>query len=121
MADTDLRETSQIGAWSLKNGAAFSVVVEEALIAGDLTCIAQWIKEQPPWSDFPIVVLTSHGNAPGRQTIADRLLDVLGNVSFLERPFHPSTLVSIARSALRLSSPTIPCARDARAAWSAYS
>jgi len=85
----------------LKNGAALSVVVEEALIAGDLACIAQWIKAQPPWSDFPIVVLTSHGNAPGRQTIADRLLDILGNVSFLERPFHPSTLVSIARSALR--------------------
>ena len=84
----------------LENGAAFSVVVEEALIAGDLTCIAEWIKEQPPWSDFPIVVLTSHGNAPGRQTIADRLLNVLGNVSFLERPFHPSTLVSVARSAL---------------------
>jgi two-component sensor histidine kinase len=85
----------------LKNGAALSVVVEEALIAGGLACIAQWIKAQPPWSDFPIVVLTSHGNAPGRQTIADRLLDILGNVSFLERPFHPSTLVSIARSALR--------------------
>jgi two-component sensor histidine kinase len=85
----------------LQNGAAFSVVVEEALIAGDPTCIAEWIKAQPPWSDFPIVVLTSHGSAPGRQTIADRLLDTLGNVSFLERPFHPSTLVSVARSALR--------------------
>jgi two-component sensor histidine kinase len=85
----------------LKNGAAFSVVVEEVLIAGDLTCIAEWIKEQPAWSDFPIVVLTTHGNAPGRQTVADRLLDILGNVTFLERPFHPSTLISVARSALR--------------------
>ena len=85
----------------LENGAALSVVVEEALIAGDLACIAKWIKAQPPWSDFPIVVLTSHGNTPGRQAIADRLLDILGNVSFLERPFHPSTLVSLARSALR--------------------
>ena len=60
----------------LKNGAALSVVVEEALIAGDPTCIAEWIKEQPAWSDFPIVVLTGHGNAPGRQTVADRLLDM---------------------------------------------
>ena len=85
----------------LKNGAAFSVVVEEVLIAGDPTCIAEWIAAQPPWSDFPIVVLTSHGSDPGRQTIADRLLDTLGNVSFLERPFHPSTLISVARSALR--------------------
>ena len=85
----------------LRVGAAFSVVVEEALITEDTTCIAEWVKTQPPWSDFPIVVLTSHGNAPGRQTIADRLLDILGNVSFLERPFHPSTLISVARSALR--------------------
>jgi two-component sensor histidine kinase len=85
----------------LKNGAAFSVVVEEALITGDLACLAEWIKAQPPWSDFPIVVLTGHGNAHGRQAVANRLLDILGNASFLERPFHPSTLISIARSALR--------------------
>ena len=85
----------------LKNGAAFSVVVEEALLAGDLTCIAEWIRSQPSWSDFPIVVLTTHENTPGRQAIADRLLDILGNVTFLERPFHPSTLISVARSALR--------------------
>ena len=30
-----------------------------------------------------------------------RLLDTLGNVTFLERPFHPTTLVSLARAALR--------------------
>jgi PAS domain S-box-containing protein len=30
------------------------------------------------------------------------LQDILGNVSFLERPFHPTTLVSMARSALRV-------------------
>jgi two-component sensor histidine kinase len=85
----------------LRNGAAFSVVVEEALLAGDSTCIAEWIRTQPSWSDFPIVVLTTHENTPGRQAIADRLLDILGNVTFLERPFHPSTLISVARSALR--------------------
>ena len=94
---------ADVASWciELKTGAAFSVVVEEALMTGDLACLAEWIKAQPPWSDFPIVVLTSHGSAPGRQTVADRLLDILGNVSFLERPFHPSTLISIARSALR--------------------
>lgn len=85
----------------LKSGAALSVVVEEALITDDTTCLAEWIKAQPAWSDFPIVVLTSHGEAPDRQAIANRLLDILGNVSFLERPFHPSTLISVARSALR--------------------
>src|SRR4029077_6843248 len=53
------------------------------------------------WSDFPILVLTTHGNEPGRQATAKHFLDILGNVSFLERPFHPSTLISVARSALR--------------------
>ena len=32
---------------------------------------------------------------------AGRFLEILGNVTFLERPFHPTTLVSIARAALR--------------------
>jgi two-component sensor histidine kinase len=94
---------SDIANWcvELKNGAAFSVVVEEALVTEDTTCLAEWIKAQPAWSDFPIVVLTGHGEAPGRQAVANRLLDILGNVSFLERPFHPSTLISVVRSALR--------------------
>ena len=85
----------------LDNGAAFGVVVEEALATIDHTCLAEWISKQPAWSDFPIVVLTSHGNEPGRQATANHFLDILGNVSFLERPFHPSTLISVARSALR--------------------
>jgi two-component sensor histidine kinase len=85
----------------LKNGAALGLAVEEALLTADPTCLAEWVKAQPAWSDFPIVVLTNHGEAPDRQAIANRLSDILGNVSFLERPFHPSTLISVARSALR--------------------
>src|SRR5262249_5758659 len=49
----------------------------------------------------PMLILTSHGNAPGRDALATRLQDLLGNVTFLERPFHPTTLISVARSALR--------------------
>ena len=85
----------------LDNGAAFGVVVEEALATIDHTCLAERIRNQPAWSDFPILILTSHGNEPGRQATANHFLDILGNVSFLERPFHPSTLISVARSALR--------------------
>jgi signal transduction histidine kinase/ActR/RegA family two-component response regulator len=36
-----------------------------------------------------------------RNPQAARLLKLLGNVSFVERPFHPTTLVSMAQSALR--------------------
>jgi two-component sensor histidine kinase len=82
-------------------GAAFAVVVEEVFTTDEFSALAKCIEAQPAWSDFPLVVLTGHGDAPGRNAIASRLQDTLGNVTFLERPFHPTTLVSVARSALR--------------------
>jgi two-component sensor histidine kinase len=85
----------------LGNGAAVAVIVEEVLAEEDVTCLAEWVGTQPPWSDFPIILLTGHGEAPGRDALAARLQDLLGNVSFLERPFHPRTLISVTHSALR--------------------
>jgi two-component sensor histidine kinase len=85
----------------LRGGAAFAVVTEEAFASGDLTDLSEWISTQPPWSDFPFVLLTAHGDMPNRNVAAVRFQDLLGNVIFLERPFHPTTLVSVARAALR--------------------
>jgi two-component sensor histidine kinase len=85
----------------LDNGAAVTVIVEEVIATEDLVCLAKWIGTQPPWSDLPVIILTGHEETPGRSALADRLQDLLGNVSFLERPFHSSTLISITRSALR--------------------
>lgn len=85
----------------LERGAAFAVVTEEAFASGDLTDLSGWIRAQPPWSDFPFVLLTAHGDMPDRNAAAGRFQDILGNVTFLERPFHPTTLVSVARAALR--------------------
>jgi two-component sensor histidine kinase len=85
----------------LNKGAATAVIVEEAVALADLSCLVEWVRTQPTWSDFPIIVLTGHEDAPGRNALADRLQQLLGNVSFLERPFHPSTLISVTGSALR--------------------
>jgi two-component sensor histidine kinase len=85
----------------LERGAAFAIVTEEAFANGDLTDLSGWIRAQPPWSDFPFVLLTARGDTPTRNVIAARFQDILGNVTFLERPFHPTTLASIARAALR--------------------
>jgi hypothetical protein len=59
------------------------------------------VLEQPVWSDFPFIVLTRHGGGVERNPTAAHLVRVLGNVSFLERPFHPTTLVSVAQTGLR--------------------
>ena len=66
----------------LRNGAAVAVIVEEVIATEDLACLAEWVGTQPPWSDFPIIILTGHGDTPGRNALADRLEHLLGNVSF---------------------------------------
>jgi signal transduction histidine kinase/CheY-like chemotaxis protein len=85
----------------LTHEVGFVLVTEEALLGRDLRGIAEWINEQPEWSDLPFVLLTHRGGGLERNPEAGRFLDTLGNVTFLERPFHPTTLVSLARAALR--------------------
>jgi PAS domain S-box-containing protein len=86
---------------SLDEGAAFVVVTEEALATADLHPLSTWLQDQEEWSDLPFILLTRSGGGLERNPSAVRHLEVLGNVTFLERPFHPTTLVSLAKSALR--------------------
>jgi PAS domain S-box-containing protein len=85
----------------LAAGAGFALVTEEALRTADLHPLAEWIGAQPEWSDFPFVLLTRREGGIERNPTAIRLLKTLGNVTFIERPFHPTTLVSLAQSAVR--------------------
>ncbi|MEO8547309.1 MAG: ATP-binding protein [Sphingomicrobium sp.] len=85
----------------LAEGAGFVVATEEALARADLRPLSDFINRQPEWSDLPFVLLTSRGGGLERNPAAGRYLDLLGNVTFVERPFHPTTLTSVARSALR--------------------
>jgi PAS domain S-box-containing protein len=85
----------------LEGGAGFVLVTEEALLGSDLRALSAWINAQPEWSDLPFVLLTHRGGGLERNPDAGRFLNTLGNVTFLERPFHPTTLVSLAQSALR--------------------
>ncbi|MBC9206152.1 response regulator [Roseomonas aerophila] len=86
---------------ALDDEAGFGVVTEEALQSADLRGLSARLARQPAWSDFSFIVLTRSGGGLERNPAAVRLLDILGNVTFLERPFHPTTFISLARSALR--------------------
>ena len=85
----------------LEAGAGFGLVTEEAIAGTDLRPLNAWLDAQPEWSDFPFILLTRRGGGIERNPTALRHLGTLGNVTFLERPFHPTTLISLARSALR--------------------
>jgi two-component sensor histidine kinase len=78
------------------SGAGCGVVTEEALLLSDRHELAEWVRRQPPWSDFPFVLLTSRGGSPDA-----RLPEMLGNATVLERPFHPAVLANAVKSALR--------------------
>jgi len=85
----------------LERGAGVVVLTEEVLRTSDATALSAWIAAQPSWSDFPFVLLTRQGGGPERNPMALRLMELLGNVTFLERPFHPVTLVAMVRMAVR--------------------
>jgi signal transduction histidine kinase/ActR/RegA family two-component response regulator len=85
----------------LQEGAAAVILTEEALpdlMAGDR--LLHWLNNQPPWSDFPFVVLAT--KREGRRPQKDfRSLHSLGNLVLLERPLNAETLASAAESAVR--------------------
>jgi signal transduction histidine kinase len=86
---------------NLEKGAGLAIIADEALQTADVRGLVEFLGQQPAWSDLPIVLMTSHGGGPERNPAAGRLADLLGNVTFLERPFHPTTLASVVRTAVR--------------------
>jgi signal transduction histidine kinase/CheY-like chemotaxis protein len=84
----------------LEEDIAFLLATEEALIGADLRPLADWLANQPSWSDLPIIVLTHAGGGPDRNPEVWRLAKLLRNVSFIERPFNPMTLASIVSTAI---------------------
>ena len=83
----------------LERGAAAAFVLEEAL-SPSTGSLKAWIGRQPPWSDFPFVVLVARRSGR-RPSAASGALKELGNVMLLERPLNGETLVTAALSALR--------------------
>ncbi|CRM12585.1 MULTISPECIES: ATP-binding protein [Pseudomonas] len=84
---------------ALNEGAGLLIVAAEALRGVDLEPLLEYLHQQPAWSDLPIVLMTHHGGS--EQNGSSHLSGLLGNVTFLERPFHPVTLISLVSTALR--------------------
>jgi signal transduction histidine kinase/CheY-like chemotaxis protein len=80
-------------------GAGAALVAEEALAGVDLGELEAHLSRQPPWSDFPFVVL-ANGHKGVRSVRAFETLDRLRNVVLLERPLHAEGMIRAVRSAL---------------------
>ncbi len=85
-------------AQELAAGAGALMLYEETLQPATLGVLSAHLRQQRPWSDLPILLLAKHG---AESLEAQRAIEILGNVTLLERPVRTMALVSAARSALR--------------------
>ena len=76
-----------------------ALITSECMTLSVRDKLAAALAKQPPWSDFPIVLLVPHG-ANRAEEVLDAV-ELLGNVTVLERPLHSGTLISAIISALR--------------------
>ena len=82
----------------IEEGMGTLLVAEEAFGNAGLRALAAALSRQEPWSDLPVLLLTRYG---ADSTTVAKGLQTLGNVTLLERPVRPATLVSAVRTALK--------------------
>jgi signal transduction histidine kinase/CheY-like chemotaxis protein len=83
---------------ALAEGCGALLLAEEVIHGGALQAVRGFVVAQAGWSDLPILVLTARGSD---SLDAQRAVELLGNVTLLERPVRTIGLISAARSALR--------------------
>src|SRR5262245_31783937 len=76
------------------------VMTEEALEFGPTNDLFAALKEQPPWSELPLIILTS-GGVSRLIKLLDLAAEAAGSVTLLERPIGSNTLLRTVNVALR--------------------
>jgi PAS domain S-box-containing protein len=85
-----------------RDGAGAALIGDQAFAhPGAVGYLSEALAQQPPWSDIPVLVVTSGGGSTEKNGEVLRQLQSLGRVTLLERPLRPATLASTVRSAIR--------------------
>lgn len=77
------------------------LIAEEALSPGFIQQLSGVLRNQPPWSDLPILILTGSGRESVQSYRLEKERVPLGSPVLLERPIRTATLVSSVKAALR--------------------
>ena len=85
----------------ISKNAGIALLAGEALEQQGISILKEELLRQPPWSDIPLIVLTSGGGANPTNAATLEALAEIGNVTLIERPIRLMTLVSAVKSALR--------------------
>ncbi len=82
-------------------GCGAVIIAEEVLSPSSAARLFGLLKEQPTWSDVPIILITTGGTTGADRARQLTAAGAAGNVSILERPFRLTTLNSVVETALR--------------------
>ena len=85
----------------ISDGAGAAIIAEEAFTGDSISPLLDVLGNQPPWSDFPVLLLTLSGRVTIESERLRKLRRPLGNTLLLERPLRPETLLSTLEIALR--------------------
>jgi signal transduction histidine kinase len=89
------------GCEAILEGAGAAIISEEAFVGNSIRPLLEVLRHQPPWSDFPVILLTVSGRVTLESERLRELRRPLGNIFLLERPIRPETLLSTLEIALR--------------------
>ena len=84
----------------ITDSAGALLLTEEALESAQGSLLLDVLKAQPPWSELPLIILTSGGESR-RAGLLDLAAAAAGTVTLLERPISTLTLMRSVQVALR--------------------
>jgi len=93
-ACADLAELCQ----KVRAGADAILITDDVILSDSSGFLAEAMREQPPWSSVPVLVLAREGSSPHVQKVAS---NELTSLTIVERPVRMHTLVSLVLTALR--------------------
>lgn len=83
------------------SGCGAILLTEEAVDTPQHPLLAASLAAQPPWSDLPVVLITTGGRFSALSTRAIHHLGERANLTLIERPLRALTLVAALKAALR--------------------
>lgn len=82
----------------VRSGIGALMLTEAALVRPEMPALLGALRNQPAWSDVPVVMLIRANEIPAA---ALRVLETMSNVTVLDRPVSTRSMISAIQSALR--------------------
>ena len=95
----------------ITDSAGALLLTEEALESAQVSLLLDVLKAQPPWSELPLIILTSGGESR-RAGLLDLAAAAAGTVTLLERPISTRDADTLDAGCITFSPAAIPGARS---------